>query len=109
MDEKALFVPLCGAWFDAFAAGTKTEEWRRYGARWNERTCRIDRVVTLARGYGWPRLSALIAAVNIRDTDTQALHAVFGSDGPTRCLVMTLRAIQPISCAARARSMIGPA
>lgn len=49
---KALFIPLTGRWYDAFAAGTKEEEFRPYGARWNERTCAVGRAVTLSRGYG---------------------------------------------------------
>ena len=49
---KALFVPLKAEFFDAFASGTKTEELRRYGPRWNERTCQVGRSVTLSRGYG---------------------------------------------------------
>lgn len=50
--EKPLFVPLKAEFYDAFASGTKTEELRRYGPRWNERVCRIGRAVTLSRGYG---------------------------------------------------------
>ncbi|TJY57132.1 hypothetical protein E4T66_17120 [Sinimarinibacterium sp. CAU 1509] len=49
---KPLFVPLCGVYYDQFAAGTKGEELRRYGPRWNERTCQLGRLVTLSRGYG---------------------------------------------------------
>lgn len=52
MKDKPLFVPLKSEFFDAFAAGTKTFELRRYGARWNERVCRVGRDVTLSRGYG---------------------------------------------------------
>jgi hypothetical protein len=52
MSHKPLFVPLNAEFFDAFAAGTKTEELRRYGARWNERTCPVGRRVVLSRGYG---------------------------------------------------------
>ncbi len=50
--EKPLFIPLQGKWFDAFAAGTKRDELRLYGPRWNERTCREGRNVVLSRGYG---------------------------------------------------------
>ncbi|SFK75584.1 hypothetical protein SAMN05216302_101478 [Nitrosomonas aestuarii] len=49
---KQLFIPL-NAWaYDQFAAGTKREELRRYGPRWNENTCPAGRQVTLSRGYG---------------------------------------------------------
>lgn len=49
---KALFIPLKAEYFDAFADGSKREELRLYGPRWNERTCAIGRRVTLSRGYG---------------------------------------------------------
>ncbi len=47
-----LFLPLRGEFYDAFANGAKREELRRYGPRWNERTCLIGRRVLLSRGYG---------------------------------------------------------
>lgn len=50
--EKPLFIPLKGKWFDAFVCGEKADELRAYGPRWNERTCRVGRPVTLSRGYG---------------------------------------------------------
>jgi hypothetical protein len=52
---KPLFVPLKARYFDAFARGEKTDELRRYGPRWNERTCVVDRPVILSRGYGRQR------------------------------------------------------
>jgi len=52
LGDKPLFVPLCGIYYDQFVAGTKTEELRRYGPRWNERTCRIGRAIVLSKGYG---------------------------------------------------------
>ncbi len=52
MIEKPLFIPLASAYFEAFLAGKKREELRRYGPRWNERTCRIGRAVVLSKGYG---------------------------------------------------------
>lgn len=51
-EDKPLFVPLTARWYDAFSSGAKTKEFRRYGPRWNERTCTVGRVVTLSRGYG---------------------------------------------------------
>lgn len=53
--EKAmtpLFIPLKGEYYDAFASGIKTEEFRKAGGRWNPRTCPIGRDVILSRGYG---------------------------------------------------------
>lgn len=49
---KPLFIPLKSLYYDAFASGLKTVEYRPYGARWNERTCPIGRLVTLSKGYG---------------------------------------------------------
>lgn len=57
---NALFVPLQGRWFDAFASGAATTEYRLYGARWNERTCTPGRDVVLSRGYSGARLRACI-------------------------------------------------
>jgi hypothetical protein len=63
--ERPLFVPLYGEHFDNFARGTKTAEYRQYGARWNEQTCRVGRRVVLSRGYSGPRLIAKIVAVHL--------------------------------------------
>lgn len=52
MSEKPLFIPLKTEFYDRFADGSKTEELRLHGPRWNENTCRIGRAVTLSKGYG---------------------------------------------------------
>jgi len=49
---KPLFIPLQTKYYEQFAAGEKHEELRRYGPRWNEKTCMIDREVVLSKGYG---------------------------------------------------------
>ena len=49
---KPLFIPLKSKYFDAFADGSKTDELRRYGPRWNEKTCPVGREVVLSKGYG---------------------------------------------------------
>ena len=49
---KPLFIPLKTEYFEAFKAGTKKVEYRPYGPRWNERTCRVGRPVVLSKGYG---------------------------------------------------------
>jgi hypothetical protein len=60
---KPLFIPLKTVYYDDFAAGTKHDELRVYGPRWNETTCAIGRPVTLSKGYGKRnRLSGKIAA-----------------------------------------------
>ena len=50
--EKPLFVPLKKEYYEAFESGEKKIEYRRYGARWNEATCRVGRRVILSCGYG---------------------------------------------------------
>lgn len=50
--EVALFIPLKTEYFEAFANGSKDTEYRPYGPRWNERTCRVGRPVVLSKGYG---------------------------------------------------------
>lgn len=52
MPEKPLFIPLKTEWFEAFAAGCKTTEYRRAAGPWNAKTCRIGRRVILSKGYG---------------------------------------------------------
>jgi hypothetical protein len=49
---KPLFVPLKTEYYEAFADGSKREELRRYGPRWNEKTCAVGREVVLSKGYG---------------------------------------------------------
>jgi hypothetical protein len=51
-EEKNLFVPLKTEFYEAFEQGLKDEEFRLYGPRWNEKTCRIGRNATLSKGYG---------------------------------------------------------
>ncbi|SEN67949.1 hypothetical protein [Nitrosomonas marina] len=60
---KPLFIPL-NAWaYEQFEAGTKTDELRRYGPRWNEKTCIPGRPAILSRGYGTKnRMSGTISA-----------------------------------------------
>jgi hypothetical protein len=50
--KKPLFIPLKAKFFDAFARGEKTVEYRLRGPRWNAETCAIGRAVVLSRGYG---------------------------------------------------------
>ena len=51
-NNKPLFIPLKTEFYEAFKNGSKTEELRRYGPRWNHDTCLIGRHVILSRGYG---------------------------------------------------------
>jgi hypothetical protein len=47
-----LFVPLRSEYYEAFADGSKRDELRIYGPRWNERTCAPGRAIVLSKGYG---------------------------------------------------------
>jgi len=49
---KPLFVALKTEYYEAFEDGSKTEELRRYGSRWNEKTCIKGREIVLSKGYG---------------------------------------------------------
>lgn len=60
---KPLFVPLKTRYFRAFAAGTKTVEYRRWGARWNDASCFVGRPVVLSHGYSGARLTARVVRV----------------------------------------------
>ena len=63
MTEKALFIPLRAEWFGKIESGEKNTEYRAYGPRWNEKSCRVGRAVTLSRGYGKAyRLSRAISS-----------------------------------------------
>jgi acetylornithine/succinyldiaminopimelate/putrescine aminotransferase len=69
--EKSLFIPLISEYWYAFRDGTKTEELRLYGARWNENTCRIGRKAILSKGYGKAhRIPAIVADFHKRDART---------------------------------------
>jgi len=68
--EKPLFIPLKREYFEAFAAGTKDTEYRRYSERWNERTCRIGRAVVLSLGYGKQRRLTGVVTGFVRQSAT---------------------------------------
>lgn len=57
MTEKPLFIPLRTEYFRQFESGEKTTEYRAYGPRWNEDTCRIGRLATISHGYSGARLA----------------------------------------------------
>lgn len=67
---KALFIPLKREHFQSFQNGTKTQEYRVYGPRWNEQTCTVDRPAVLSLGYGKKtRLEATVIGFQVRDFD----------------------------------------
>jgi hypothetical protein len=68
-----LFIPLMARFYDAFANGRKTTEYRLYGPRWNRVTCFPGRRVRLSYGYGLsrPRLTgAVVRTTRVRNTVT---------------------------------------
>jgi hypothetical protein len=64
---KPLFLLLKRKYWEQFAAGTKTVEWRPYGARFNERVLRPGRPIVLSCGYIGPRLYATVTQFEIVD------------------------------------------
>jgi len=83
---KPLFIPLKKQYFEEFLSGKKTTEYRRYGARWNVKTCLINRLVTLSCGYGKQRrLSGIIVGFKIvKSADTLSLPGFtdcYGEEG----------------------------
>lgn len=50
--NKPLFIPLKSEYYEAFKDGSKRDELRLYGPRWNEETCAVGRPVVLSKGYG---------------------------------------------------------
>lgn len=69
-EMRPLFVPLKAEFYHAFVAGSKTIEYRKYGKRWNEKTCPPGRRVTISNGYGKRnRRSGVVSTFDVGDTD----------------------------------------
>ena len=86
MNEKPLFIPLMSIHYDAFFQGMKKHEFRKYGARWNEKTCRIGRLATLSKGYGKKnRVAGIVVsferipATDLNRDNKVALLQIYGS------------------------------
>lgn len=104
--ETALFVPLKAEFFGAFAAGAKQDELRRYGPRWNERTCRVGRAVVLSKGYG--RAHRLVGRVErfkkqhgstLGSTDRGVIERLYGTlDIDIACITIGLRVEVCLGC-----------
>jgi hypothetical protein len=56
MIRGPMFIPLRRQWFEAFRDGSKRNEWRAYGPRWNRQKCHRGRRVILSLGYSGARL-----------------------------------------------------
>lgn len=69
---KPIFLPLKREYFEAFKAGTKIEEFRPFGPRWNGETCPVGRPVVLSLGYGKKnRMAGRVAGFRVSDEPTQ--------------------------------------
>lgn len=89
---KPLFIPLKAEFFSAFEQGTKMVEFRVYGPRWNENTCRPGRPVTLSYGYNGRRLPAEIVAFDIVGPDADpAIPVIF--PGKTEIAAIRMRIV----------------
>jgi hypothetical protein len=85
--NKPLFIPLKTEFYEQFKNGTKIDELRKYGARWNEKTCMKGRKVIISKGYGKQnRMTGVIAdfSKQIGSTFSDAyrddIKAVYGTD-----------------------------
>jgi hypothetical protein len=66
--EKPLFIPVYKRYFLRFQGGEKRVEYRLYGKRWNEHTCRFGRSVVVSNGYGKSgRLTGRICGFAVRE------------------------------------------
>lgn len=88
---KPLFIPLKTEYFEAFKAGTKDTEYRWYGPRWNEQTCRRGRAVVLSKGYGKAhRLEGEIAGFTKQLMKSKDWMACYGVEGVAACIQIRL-------------------
>ena len=74
---KPLYIPLRRIYFEAFERREKRVEVRRYGPRWNERTCPPGRGVILSCGYSGARLEGSIRFFRRSDHVTQAARDIY--------------------------------
>lgn len=89
--EKPLFIPLKTKYYRAFCDGLKTHEYRLYGARWNERTCRVGRRVIISNGYGKrDRRCGVITGFTKSHVDSADWLACYGSPGVAACIEIKL-------------------
>jgi hypothetical protein len=79
VEVKPLFIPLKTKFFEQFVAGVKDTEYRRYGPRWNERTCFVGRPVTLSKGYGkYERRRGVVTGFRVVNAWSKDAEACFG-------------------------------
>jgi|TARA_R110000824_G_scaffold86938_1_gene214667 hypothetical protein len=88
---QRLFIPLRSEYYEAFVAGTKTVEYRKYGPRWNEKTCLVGRGVTISNGYGKQnRRTGVIVSFTKEHVDSEAWIACYGEPGTAACIGIKL-------------------
>ncbi len=88
-EEKALFIPLKTEHYRRFESGEKNWEYRRYGIRWNERTCRVGRPVTLSLGYGKrERISRTVHSFKKQWMNTPEWLDCYGEAGYAACIYL---------------------
>jgi hypothetical protein len=92
MSSKPLFIPLKAEYYEQFANGTKTTEYRAHGKRWNPETCYIGRDVVLSYGYGKARrMQARIVAAEIltNKAASDAFREIYGTQ--EECIAIHLQ------------------
>ncbi len=87
--EKPLFIPLKAECFDAFAEGTKRFEYRPYGPRWNEHTCRPGRKAILSRGYGKARRMEGVIGATVIVPPSDDFRKIYRSNRPCFAIEIT--------------------
>lgn len=93
MSDRPLFIPLMTRYYDEFANGSKTVEYRKYGARWNEGTCAIGRRVTLSKGYGKrSRITGVIVGFEKKHQDSADWLLCYGEPGLAACIEIKVAA-----------------
>lgn len=87
-----MFIPLKKKYFEQFAAGEKTEEFRLYGKRWNESVCAPGRDVVLSCGYSGARMNGTIRAFAVRRAaDVPVMREVYPDvDADTRVACISI-------------------
>lgn len=69
--KNPMFLPLKTEYYNAFKDGSKSEELRLYGKRYNEKTCQPGRYVLLSKGYGKQnRMLGIISSFKRQRADT---------------------------------------
>lgn len=83
---KPLFIPLKAEYFDAFRDGSKDTEFRKFGARWNERTCMVVGLWFSPAGYGKSqRLNGIVSGFEVVPAKSfgglqrEAMRSLYGS------------------------------